>query len=69
MCAALTDPLAGYPGKQEMTMADEVINAFGELTEKNGEVLDRFQEAFNERSQLPELPEADGGSDGSTHAN
>ncbi len=67
MCAASTDPLAGYPGKQEMTVADEVINALDELKAKNGEVLVRFQEGFNERSKLPELSEADGGSDGLTH--
>src|SRR5436190_1905598 len=61
---AVHNNLAGYPGKQGMTVADEVINAFNEFTVRDGEVLARFQEGFKKRSRLPELPEADGGADG-----
>jgi hypothetical protein len=61
---AARDLLAGYPGKQGMTLADEVVHTFDELVANKAEVLTRFQEAFNERAKLPELPEADGGADG-----
>jgi len=47
-------------------IADEVFKAFNELAAHSGNVIERFEQAFNERAKVPELCEAEGGSNGLT---